>query len=286
MVSVYSRLIAVTVSAMLFLSAAVVPVAARATDASAATTRVQPRWLGFFQPESPWNMTSFRETEWNLRTDAKVISWYQIVPAHKYNYEGKPNPWFPTHLAARAHSNGLIPLITLELGDPDRSKAREPQPEWSMNAILAGTHDEMFRQYARDAAAFRKEVWLRPFHEMNGYWYPWGGTVNGNTPAKVVAAWRHVRTIFREEGATNVKFVWSPNRESVPATKLNAIKSYWPGDTYVDYMAIDGFNYGKDSVKAYSWSRWMSFKELYVAPYRQMTALSKKPIIEIGRAHV
>lgn len=262
-------------SVTLACTVAVIPAVAFATDAAAAETRTQRRWLGFYEPQAPWKMDSFRATEWNLRTDAKVISWYQIVPESAY---GPANPWFPTQLVERVHSYGLVPMITLELGNPDRSKAAS-QPEWNMDSFLAGDHDEMLRRYARSAAAFGKEVWLRPFHEMNGYWYPWGGTVSTNTPAKFIRVWRHIHTIFREEGATNVKFVWCPNRESVPATSGNAIKRYWPGDSYVDYMGIDGFNFGKDSNPAYSWSRWMSFAELYAAPYAQLTSLSAKPII-------
>lgn len=272
---VIRRFIAIVLTATLAFPA-LSPAVGWAADASSAAARTQRRWIGFFQPQSPWDMASFRATEWDLRTDAKLISWYQIVPTTRY---GAANPKFPTALAARAHSYGLVPMITLELGDPDRDKAHEPQPDWNLDAILSGRYDPMLRQYARDAAAFDKEVWLRPFHEMNGYWYPWGGTVNGNSPEKFKWAWIRVRTIFREQGADNVKFVWSPNRESVPATSANAIKKYWPGDAHVDYMGIDGFNYGKDSVKAYSWSRWMTFEELYAAPYREMTALSKKPII-------
>lgn len=273
MIPVFRRAVAVVLSATLTCSAAVIPAAAFGADGSVAATREQRRWLGFYQPEAPWNIDSFRATETNLQTDAKVISWYQIAANSAH---GPANKAFPTHLVQRAHSYGLVPMITLELGDPDRAKA-DKQPQWNAQSFIDGTHDAWLRQYAHDAKAFGKEVWLRPFHEMNGYWYPWGGTVNGNSPKKAVEAWVHVRTLFREEGATNVKFVWCPNRESVPSTSANAIKKYWPGEAYVDFMGIDGFNYGKDP--KYSWSRWMSFAQLYSGPYAQLTALSDKPII-------
>ena len=39
---------------------------------------------------------------------------------------------------------------------------------------------------------------------MNGNWFPWSETRNGNSSGEYVAAWRHVRDIFRAEGVTNV----------------------------------------------------------------------------------
>jgi 5-hydroxyisourate hydrolase-like protein (transthyretin family) len=109
--------------------------------------------------------------------------------------------------------------------------------------------------------------------------------VNGNTPAKAVAAWRRVHGLFREEGATNVAFVWSPNAESVPIRSDNAIAKYWPGDAYVDIMALDGFNWGVDS--RVSWGMWKSFETVFQKPYSEMTKLSKKPLIvaETGTTH-
>jgi beta-mannanase len=125
-----------------------------------------------------------------------------------------------------------------------------------------------------------RRVYIRLAHEMNGNWYPWGGTVNGNSPADFVGAWRHVRDVFTQEGATNVKFVWAPNNDSVPNTSANAIGAYWPGDAYVDYLAIDGYNFGTGS----SWSTWRSFSDVFGASYATVTKLSSKPLVitEIG----
>ncbi len=85
---------------------------------------------------------------------------------------------------------------------------------------------------------------IRLMHEMNGNWYPWAGTVNGNRPSDFVPAWRHVHDIFEAEGATNVTWVWSINHESVPAVRSNSFDDYYPGDGYVDWVSISGFNWG------------------------------------------
>ena len=46
-------------------------------------------------------------------------------------------------------------------------------------------------------------------HEMNGYWYSWG--YRHTSPAVFVAAWRHIVTVFRQQGADNVTWLWTVN---------------------------------------------------------------------------
>ena len=120
---------------------------------------------------------------------------------------------------------------------------------------------------------------LRPMHEMNGDWYPWSGTTNGNSPAAFVRAWRHIHDIFAAEGATNVTWVWSINRESVPARPGNAFSAYYPGDGYVDWTAISGFN-GADTTSS---PLWKPYTALYEQPLAYLQGLGKPICIaEIG----
>lgn len=244
------------------------PSGAGAASVSAASP--SRRWVGFYQPGTPFTMEPFKQAEWTTRARGHVVSYFQLAPER-----------FSPYLAGQARKHGVIPMITLEMGKPDYATAGS-QPEYSMEAIIRGDWDAYLRQYARDAKAFGGEIWLRPFHEMNGDWYPWGGgkrngvPLNGNTPASCAAGWRHVRQIFIDEGATNVKFVWSVNHLSIPNTAENAISKYWPGDTYVDIIGIDGFNFGSN----YRYSKWTSFETLYAKTYAELSKLpSSKPII-------
>ena len=88
---------------------------------------------------------------------------------------------------------------------------------------------------------------LRFAHEMNADWYPWDGvrasapgTHDG--PARYVAAWRHVHAVFAAAGATNVRWVWSPNHRSIPAAAWNDAARYYPGDDVVDWIGVDGYD--------------------------------------------
>ena len=122
---------------------------------------------------------------------------------------------------------------------------------------------------------------IRPMHEMNGKWYPWGGPVNGNSPAQFRAAWRRIHTIFRREGATNVTWVWSPNARSYPGTYPNRIEAYYPGDAYVDWIGLSGFNWGTSNPRL----RWTTFEEVYTNLLATLR-LFNKPIVVAEMATV
>jgi beta-mannanase len=116
-------------------------------------------------------------------------------------------------------------------------------------------------------------------HEMNGNWYPWGGPNNNSStsstdgPSKYIQAWRHIHDIFQSVGASNVVWVWSPNWESVPKDAYNAYSNYYPGDNYVDWVGIDGYNWGTTQ----TWSSWMNYSTIESAIYGSYSAT--KPIM-------
>ena len=148
---------------------------------------------------------------------------------------------------------GAVPLLTWEPWGHD------------LRAIANGDYDGYLHDVARSGAAFGQPVLLLPAHEMNGDWYPWGLGVNGNTPGDYIRAYRHIVRIFRQEGASNVKFVWAPN--------VGTFSSLYPGDKYVDFLGLDGYNWGA------KYNEWDSFDQVFGSSYDEMVRLSNKPII-------
>jgi len=112
-------------------------------------------------------------------------------------------------------------------------------------------------------------VMLRWAHEMNGFWYPWGNNVNGNTAEQFIAVWRHLHDMFKSLGATNVQWVWSPNAVITDELPLETL--FFPGDDYVDWLAFDAFNH-------VAWG-WKPFTNLFLPSYQRMTAISAKPVM-------
>jgi hypothetical protein len=134
----------------------------------------------------------------------------------------------------------------------------------TLDYIIAGKLDAYINQFAAAAKNYSGPIILAPFHEMNGDWSPWGGTVGSNTPAKVVFAWKRIHDLF--VGVANVKFGWAVNNDSVPDTPGNQIEKYWPGDAYVDYVGVDGFNFADP---------WQSFSEVFDGAIAKLSVYNK-----------
>jgi hypothetical protein len=117
------------------------------------------------------------------------------------------------------------------------------QPAFSNAAIAAGRLDSYIRSYADAVRDSGITVYIRYAHEMNGNWYPWRWN-----PRIYVKAWRHVVTIFREQHATNARFVWAGlwRAGQVTAPEIRHLLAYWPGRSYVDDIGTTAINFGGD----------------------------------------
>jgi len=139
--------------------------------------------------------------------------------------------------------------------------------------VASGAFDTYLKQWGTALATWGKPVYLRYGHEMNGDWYPWAEGVNSNGAGSYVAAWKHVHDVLLAQGATNVSWVWSPN---VPYTGSTALTGLYPGSSYVDVVALDGYNWGTSQ----TWSTWVSPATLFGEGLTQLRALAPgKPIL-------
>ena len=138
-------------------------------------------------------------------------------------YSGWAEP-FATPFAEAVRSDGAAPFVQI---DPTYA---------SVSAIAAGDYDSYLRSYADSVRDFRHGVVIGFGHEMNGPWYSWGyGHV---APSTFIAAWRHIVTLFRSEGADNVTWLWTINQDRY---NTGPVASWWPGAGYVTWVGIDGY---------------------------------------------
>lgn len=164
-------------------------------------------------------------------------------------------------------SSGCVPVITLEPWYANSETGIK------YDSLLKGGYDEYLDEFAKKISGFNKPVYLRFAHEMNGDWYPWSGSKIG--PRKYIDIYRYVKDFFDKKGLNNVKWIFSINWESVPSARSNYFMNYYPGDDYVDYIGLDGYNWGNTK----PWSRWMSFKEIFEKSYNEITRSLDKPVI-------
>lgn len=215
---------------------------------------------------------------WSEQNGARpaIVNWYQQWLTGERRF--RPD-W-----ARRVARTGAIPMITWEPWSAPEGERHTPvQPDISLARIAAGDHDALIRAWARDVAAYGQPVLIRLMHEMNGNWYPWGVHVNGNTPADYVAAWRHVHRVFDRAGADNVSWIWSINNLERIDGEDHAIRDYYPGGRWVDWVSTSGFNWGE----AYSWSSWRTADPLYGDTYRELSRFDRPIMIsEIGTTDI
>ena len=102
--------------------------------------------------------------------------------------------------------------------------------------VASGAYDSYLARFATAVAAFGHPVVISFGREMNGFWYSWG--YHHTPPAVFVAAWRHIVTLFRQHGATNVKWLWQVNSKS-PQT--GPVRDWWPGAQYVNWVGVSGY---------------------------------------------
>jgi hypothetical protein len=190
--------------------------------------------------------------EWLVEHKMEYVLWF-----HAW---GDTDRAFPATSVQAARRLGLTPVITWEPWQRRFSDPAAPQPAYSLESIAGGRHDAYIRSWARGARAAGVPIVLRFAHEQSTEpgvrsWYPWQGD-----PEAYRAAFRHIVTLFRQEGADNVEFLWS-------AMWLNAWASqYYPGDDVVDWVGTTTLNHGT-GIDA-GWAEWRTFDDLFVGQYQ------------------
>ena len=123
----------------------------------------------------------------------------------------------------------------------------------SWRAIANGAHDGYFRAAAQNLLGDKRFTRTRPYlfsfhHEQIVNDSVQCGNNACGSPADYVAAYRHVRRLFDNLGATvshggNVRFVWSPacSQFRVPNQPYGA-PHVDPGPDYYDFVGVDSYN--------------------------------------------
>ena len=196
---------------------------------------------------------------------------------------------FPTEACRTLHREGIVPLIGLMPWSTLRQSS--PEPIYTLSKILSGAFDEKLRACAREVKSLGFPIMMEFGPEANGSWFPWSGAWNGRDgdrygaknhpdgPERFRDSYRRIVGIFREEGADNVTWVFHVASTSAPDTSWNAVRFYYPGDEWVDWIGVS--LYGRlrsgDPVKP--------FDGMMRKIYPELAALSPtKPIalLELG----
>src|SRR6266516_3981594 len=238
-------------------------------SAQAATASSPPVYYGVYVHNDFWDFTPIPSFEGLAGKPVAIVQTYQNWATADADHTFSPS-WMDQ---VRAH--GSIPQITWQPWDYTVG-VNNPQPAFRLNQIYNGAYDSYITTWAQAAKAWGHPFFLRFAHEMNGNWYPWSDSTNGNQPGDYIKAWQHVHDIFTAQGATNVTWVWCPNVEGGSAS--TPLSQLYPGDTYVDWVCMDGYNWGTQ-VAGFS---WQTFSQVFTQTYTDFGQLAPSKPIMIG----
>ena len=209
--------------------------------------------------QAPWDMGAVSKFESIAGKGLSLVNFFSPFA----NCSGSKCSFykFPTEPMEDIREHGSIPVFSWS---SQSIPSNLNEPDFQLSDVIAGTYDSYIREFAEDARDWGHPFFLRYDWEMNGNWFPWSEGVNGNQSGEFVTAWRHVHDIFTSVGASNVTWVWCPNVD--PGNKLqSSIAANYPGDEYVDWTGLDGYNWGPSK------GGWTSFSHLYSSTYHQIT---------------
>ena len=191
-------------------------------------------------------------------------------------------PYTPGASAASVDTQAIVEnqeysayLESLDTTTPDDIEVRIANGEyddylktwvWRLRQWLAGPDGEQGTDDDRRA-------YIRLAHEMNGDWYPWSPTVGNSSASSYVEMWRHVHDQFRYSGidTANIEWMWCVNAEDQGSYTAEEL---YPGDDYVDWLSVDGYQWGTSQ----DWSSWRSPDAVFGNMLGRVRNLADKPV--------
>jgi mannan endo-1,4-beta-mannosidase len=198
-------------------------------------------YLGTFEPGAPPGYSAVTDFGQAAGRHPNVVGYYS----------GWAEP-FDTSFAQMVSQHGAVPFVQIDPTDA------------SVAALAVGVYDEYLRSYADSVRSYGQAVIIGFGHEMNAPWYTWG--YRHVAPSTFVAAWRHLVTLFRDQGADNVTWMWTLQADE-PGT--GQVASWWPGAQYVTWIGIDGYYYVHSD----------TFNSVFGRTIDQVRAFTGKPVL-------
>ena len=227
-----------------------IPIALKIRSAHSANPSQPPRYLGVYEQGTPASYAKISAFSTATGVTPNLIMYYSswLEP-------------FQATFASTTAEHGAVPLVQIN-----------PYGV-SLAAIAAGQYDGYLTTYAEAVRSYVHPVILSFGHEMNGHWYPWGYT--HTSPTTFIAAWRHIVTLFRQMDVRNVTWLWTVNIMD-PLGGIRSPTEWWPGDSYVNWVGLDGYYYEP------SWT----FASLFGPTIAAVRTLTHDPILiaETGAA--
>ncbi|KAG5180967.1 hypothetical protein JKP88DRAFT_322648 [Tribonema minus] len=153
---------------------------------------------------------SKRQTAWGIKWDNTLM----YLPVQYLNWR-----WVKTYLDL----NKDVQLV-IEFVDSTANLAM----------VAGGKYDDYLKAFGAAAALDGRQIRVRPLHEFNADWYPWGVFRDGNSLADFRSAFVHVVQVLRATGA-NFLYQFSYAVQNV-GNDATPFKAFYVGDQWVDQL--------------------------------------------------
>jgi len=163
---------------------------------------------------------------------------------HTMNLDSVPFDRMKAFIREGYERGGVI-TISWHLNNPLTGKtAWDPSPGTVASILPGGSKNELYKSWLDRIAAFMLSlkgksgelipVIFRPFHELNGDWFWWGG--KNCSPEEIIQLYRFTETYLRAiKNVHNLLYAFNTDR-------FKSIGDYllrYPGDDWVDIVGFD-----------------------------------------------
>lgn len=220
------------------------------------------------EPPPVWGLDDPRVTQ-SLEPLREFQTRTGLVPTLVAWRESFSRP-FPAERCGRLWKDHSLPLILMDVPPSERGETSV------LEGVVRGRYDHPLRAWADAAARYREPVLIHFLRQFNQNTHPWSIAANDKNASLVPQAFEHVVKLFRDRHADNVRWVWGPNVFPLPAAGWNDWTKAYPGDAYVDFVALEGLDFGNSGTIALP----MSFEQLFASPLRTLRGIApRKPVI-------
>jgi mannan endo-1,4-beta-mannosidase len=151
-----------------------------------------------------------------------TICWHAVPPTADEPVTFRPRPNAPPGALASVQGQ----LLDQQFKDV-LTPGTELNKKWCAQVDAVAFHLKKLQEA-------RVPILWRPYHEMNGDWFWWGGRL-GQYSTKALYRQIFDRLVHHHK-LTNLVWVWSVDRPNKPEMQFS---NYYPGDDYLDILSLD-----------------------------------------------
>ncbi len=230
------------------------------------------------EEENPVQFCLAKDSEWSTLKHLSLMKDYGVNCATLYvNITSKYNRSYPFGLIEPYIRRGYDVVVTLIFGKLSHTSTSQAV----LDQIVRGYYDNdlnIFINALKKSVAKNKtssKIVIRPLHELDGNWLPWGMYTKGNSVGQAISAVEHVSKIIRAKN-TLVKIEINLNRRDGRNKVLGEAEKYIPRlEPLVDMFAISTYNRCGTAVR-YKYER--SFSYDFRPAYKRLKTFTDKPI--------